>query len=510
MIDISEKKIRQILAIVLAAMAFLLAFCINELNLKHLRKDGFELRKGQTVVTNDDISYLKPFETYYHTGQLYTSELEKFSSMVRSPGYGLFYFIHLKTFGPEQALHFQKIVQLILFALSVYCLFFIAYFLSKKTWLALVTSATYGLLPFSMGFLYYTLTEALTPAFVIFYSFFLLKALHSDTNQKKLLHYAFAALMLAYLILLRPFLMGLGLAFPFFLFRDFQKNTHTAKLILYFIMLGSISISGLTIWQIRNFRNSGEILSLHPIYQNQLPGMFRKPHKAVWNFVKGWEHRGAIFHQMMSVLWDDALNGDSCHSAVNNVLALFPFHVTAHFGKERLSNSLKLYQKSVKAQSDYYLNNTLMPASLLPEEAEAIAAFEALEAEYRKVFFIKYHLKTPFSVFKNMSMHSNLSLYIFQHTYRGNRGMELLRWICFMIYFAVFLLCFGFVFAKQPYPIKILLGLTPLLYIFYLCYFQRGIEERYTLPMLPLLITNAFLVSTSIFVRVKKIITSAN
>ena len=87
-----------------------------------------------------------------------------------------------------------------------------------------------------------------------------------------------------------------------------------------------------------------------------------------------------------------------------------------------------------------------------------------------------------------MALHSNLSLYIFQHTYRGNWMMELLRSVFFGIHSICFLgLIISLLFWKKLDWKQNAISATVLIYIFFLCYFQRGIEERYTLPILPLL-----------------------
>jgi hypothetical protein len=62
--------------------------------------------------------------------------------------------------------------------------------------------------------------------------------------------------------------------------------------------------------------------------------------------------------------------------------------------------------------------------------------------------------------------------------------METLRLLCFGIHSLAFLLLPLALFALKDARIRLLV-LGILSYCFYLIYFQRGIEERYTLPMLP-------------------------
>src|ERR1051326_4021795 len=182
------------IALLISFFSLIIAFTVNEINLRELRKDGIELRENETVITSDDEGYLFPFRIFAETGSTYRNEFEKYLSIVRMPGYGIIYGVIGKFFGLKHALLILKIFQLLLFSISIYCLFFISLKVFQKTTLAVITTGIYGLLPFSMGFLYYTLTEAITPALLIFYIFFLLKAHETNDKKKKKLLYLISAL----------------------------------------------------------------------------------------------------------------------------------------------------------------------------------------------------------------------------------------------------------------------------------------------------------------------------
>ena len=77
---------------------------------------------------------------------------------------------------------------------------------------------------------------------------------------------------------------------------------------------------------------------------------------------------------------------------------------------------------------------------------------------------------------------------MFQHTYRGRWWMEAFRVIFLILHF---LCCLSFIvllLLKGDKLITVLLGLMIGVYFFYLCYIFRGLEERYTLPVLPLML----------------------
>jgi len=491
-------------ALIISICSIIIAFTVNEINLNQLRKDGIELRENQTVKTSDEAAYLQPFKIFVETGKIYRNELEKYSSIVRSPGYGIIYGVIAKIFGLDKALFYLKLFQVLLFGFSVYCLFFISIKVVRSKKLAILATCIYGLLPFSMGFLYYTLTESVTPALIILYVFFLLKASDSDALIKKQLNYFFAALLFAYLFLLRPFLGIFGLAIPCFLYIDFYDSKKIIHFLKHFFIYGFVSISFMMLWQIRNYFLIGKVTGLNPIYQNELPGTFRKTHKAIWDFFKGWESSGAHFHGTIVPLWEKSAEGDTSGKNVDDIISKMPVEVVSYFSRSRLFSAFKNYQRSTLFQTEYRKNHELMP-SVLPEiERTVLDSFNQLESEFKSHFWFRYHIITPLKVYKNLTFHSNLSLYIFQKTFRGNIFMEAFRLLCFFIYVSAFLLCLLFVFFSKNIKHISIFGLPILFYIFYLIYFQRGIEERYTLPVLPLVIISAIFVWWEIIIRMLK------
>ncbi len=491
-------------AILLSLLSVILAYTFNEINLAAMRKEGIALRKDQTVETNDDSSYLHFIENYIRFGSPYLSERELYSSIMRTPGYGLTYLMMAQIVGLSHALFYQKMLQLLLFGLSIYCLVFIAFALLKNKRWAIAVTAIYALLPFSMGFLYYTLTEGITPALLIFYAYFLMMTTTTNLPKRKAMLYFMASLVFAYLLLTRPVLGFMGLAFPFFLWRDYFSRKRPMIVIAAISGFGVVCISLLLGWQLRNYTLTGRYTEVQPVYQNENPGTFRKPHHAIWGLYKAWESKGSHFHETLVPLWERAIAGDTAMIHVQKVLEQTPTKAVEYFGKARLVDAFRMYQKASLAQRSYYDQSRIMPHQPLPIEDSVAQLFNEMASEYRKQFPLEYHLITPLKVFKNLVFHSNLSLYVFQHSWRGVVLMELLRWICFIIHASAFILCFLIVLIKTNIRYKALFGISIILYIFYLTYFQRGIEERYTLPILAFAILGAAFVLKQLLERFSK------
>jgi hypothetical protein len=245
----------------------------------------------------------------------------------------------------------------------------------------------------------------------------------------------------------------------------------------------------MAVWQIRNYRIAGKYVGLHPIYFEDNNSAYRAPFRAYWDFAGCWAERGDKGFSYMMPMWEAAIKGDTSFSYIENAIDSLPGHVTSFFGRTRLEAAFRNYQSAVTYQKYYYDRKLRMPMQAALVEKDAENNFRALAAEYKRGFPFQYYIRSPLKVFGTLTFHSNLSLYVFQQTYRGAWWMEALRLICFSIHG----LCSLFVFVnmlriKKHRLLSLVFGWIPFAYIFYLCFVQRGVEERYTLPILPLLL----------------------
>ena len=489
----------------IALVSLLMAFVVNEGNLRALRAGGVSLREGETVVTNDDISYYWPMRSYLRNGNMYNTHSEMYSSVTRPPGYGFLWYFFAMAGGEQHALFLLKIFQLLLFSLSVYCFILLARsVLGSDRW-SLALGGLYGLCPFTMGFLYYTLTEGVTPALVIFYLFFLIVGGQKKVLRIRIRFYMLAACIFAILFLIRPALGLLGILLPWYLWKDPDRTrSRVFAFSIPFFVLFALSLQGA--WQIRNRVVLGHFTSLHPVYQNELPGTFRPVQAAVWDFYKGWEDRGSRFHEAWVPFWQRTMAGDSSSQSIDSITSMIPEEVREKLGEDRINGAFVRAQKAIRAQKPYNDYDLVMPSQPLVAEDTAVAAFSSLQRDFKKSFPLRYYLITPLKVLRNMIFHSNLSLYLFQHSLRGSLWGESLRWICFILHSLAFCLFAGMIFLRKKAGRNLLLPWIPLIYLLYLAFVQRGIEERYTLPMLPVTLLCATFVFMQIFFYLQNII----
>jgi hypothetical protein len=458
------KKVGNSASYFICILSFFAAFTYNEINLKHLPGDS--KRNNETVITNDDASYFHP-PLEYLKGNGWQEDYwgGKIGYFIRPPGYGLLYLFFLKITDFSSSLKFLKLLQLLLFSISVYWFYFIAVAALKNNKLALIGAAVYGLSPFFIGFLYYTLTEGITPALLLGFVFLLFKAHQSD--KRKNLFYTLASTLFAYLFIVRPVLGIFGLLLPVFLIHDFKNEKF--KIILFrLFVFGSLALSLMTVWQIRNYKIAGKYVGLHPIYFEDGNTIYREPFKQYWDFAGGWAERGDVGFSYMVPLWNAAIEGDTSIRFVNNAIKKFPDHVRKYFGSVRLTKVLQDYQAAVLYQKNFYDKQLPMPMTLSPVEIQSVKGFHDLGSEYKSHFWFRYYLLSPAKVFKLMTFHSNLSLYIFQKTFRGKFLMEVVRLIFYSIHGLSFLIVLINLFIlRKDQLVKWVLVFVPFCYIFY-------------------------------------------
>ena len=462
----------------------------NQLNLNNLPNEG--LREGETVRTNDDLSYLRPAIHFYKTG-IWKDEIKgDLSYFLRPPGYGAIYYLAL-VINPNRPLLVLKIIQVLLFSISIYCLYFIAlsFLAHKKS--ALIVSIIYGLTPLANNFLFYTLTEGVTPALFIFYLFFLLKAKNQSQPKNKFLYFTLSAFIFSTLFIIRPVLgIFIGLI-PLTVFLSYDLIKHKIIYSIIFIVFG---YSFMGFWQYRNYKLTNQYIGLHPIYYADNNSIYRPTLQEFWNFTLGWAEDGSTVHSYMLPFWENTMKGDTTITYINAIIDKFPIYVQEYFGKERLTDVLTNYQKSILYQKQFYDRNETMPLTKIEIETTTVSQIQRLVSEFKKEFWFTYYISSPIKVYIKMGFHSNLSLYIFQKTYRGYFLMESLRWFSYLIHSASFIsIFFVLLWYKKINLLQYSIYLFSFIYLFYLCFFQRGIEERYTLPVLSILLIAFFNIS---------------
>jgi hypothetical protein len=473
----------------LVLLAFFCALFVHFLNHQFLASEiPTSLRDSISVITSDDASYIRPALNFLDSGVWKGSNLGVGAYVLRSPGYGMVFGVFAYLFGETNGLLAMVLFQLILWSLAVGAIPFLARSLGLKEkvswWLAVFIS----LMPMFYGFLSYTLTEAITPSLVIFFYTFLFLGIKK--NRKLLL---ISSIVLGFLILVRPPLILLVLSyFPFF--PVLRKRL---------VPVLFISLAPIFLWQLRVHRFTGRF-DLHPIYQSDASDLYRPLHKAAWNFHKMTGQTGVEFHHSMNLLWQAAEGNISDGDATNATLNNLHSSVLQTFSREEVVSAYFQYIAILRQQVPYQLANEPINRTLTGE-ADLIARFESMQKEYVSNNFTQAWLIGPMSVIRELVLHSNLSLYMFQKPLRGNALVETLRWLSLAAHLFIYLFALVFLFMKKN-QVSISIAMPAIFFFFYLIFIQRGIEERYMLPYLvPLLLLSIHTVTSFLPERIKEV-----
>jgi len=240
-------------------------------------------------------------------------------------------------------------------------------------------------------------------------------------------------------------------------------------------------------WWLRNVVVTGGPIALHPVYSENTNGLFRPTHKAFWELAKSWGTKGDAFHGIMVPAFDAAMQGRIDSASAKAFVSSAPLGQLTTEQRERIFALFIAWEEFTREQlapSVHTEAGTLIGHQ--PQELRIIAGLEDETSAYRNDHALHYHIVVPLQVLRTMVFHSNLNLYMFQHTYRGHWWMELLRWTSGGLHLMLFVCLPLILFVPGMDPRCRMTALGAVSYLLYLAYVQRGVEERYTLPALHL------------------------
>lgn len=439
------------------------------LNLHYLSNDSpSSLRFGVSVITSDDASYLASVENFLAGNGWRTNAVGDEGLVQRTPGYGLVYLMFRSWLAAPSAILSLVILQICLWTLAVAQLprLILRFGFSEK--ISWVMAFFIGAFPAFSGFLGYTLTEGITPALVIFLISFLME----DRTRPLPL-----GALLGFVFLVRPALLPWLIPFVGILFfKGMKRSQLVAALVISLLPIG--------IWLGYTWSVTGQWQGLHPVYHTNATNLYRPIHGEIWSFEKMWGREGADFHRQMLSYWDAAeLNETERRMLVEENINAFPESVVAELGKENLSEAyFKYTQVLVELKGKQMDRETGL-------EIELRETFREFKSDFVKANLFHSFIIVPAQVYGNLAFHSNLSLYLFQKPWRGLWIVEIFRVLSFVMHSLIFVLFLVVPVFNRKNRNLVLIWLACASYLVYLCFVQRGVEERYTLPYLvPMLI----------------------
>jgi 4-amino-4-deoxy-L-arabinose transferase-like glycosyltransferase len=437
---------------ILVLFALALTIALNEFNLTFL-SPNYPYKQG-LITTADEYSYFSPAEQFLKTGEWNVNSTGE-KAYIRTPGYGLLYFIAL-ALGGSHAFLVLKCMQLLLFAGSI-VLFYKVLRLFTEEKLSLIATYIYALLPCFSGFVYYTLSESVLPFFVLGWVYALL--IRTDRNQWLMLLFSTAAL-----VMIRPQLIVFPLVFLGYWAIKREKAAFA-------LLLGLLPF---TAWQMRTMTIIGEWPGMHPIYSTSNNSLYRPPHQEMTDLFRIWEYRGDVFHGNMGLL-----SGDTTRLAREKVLQTVP----KGYQKD-LKPVLREFQQ-FRWRQQSYAGKTLH--GYLPSEKQLIQNIRQVRDKLSAAHKVDHLILTPLKSFKQLIGTSMMNLYVYQAPYRQTWAVIALKVMGLGLILLGLLSGIWVLIRSKDARLK-LLALAVFASLFYLSFFQRMNEERYLYPYLPVLL----------------------
>jgi hypothetical protein len=447
--------------LLIAFAGTLLAVFWQELNLAHL--NHFFPESNGLITSADEASYLRPPQNLLEIGEWKDSSTGVASHFMRPPGFGLYFLILKLLFGSYVWLA-MKIAQIGFFFFSVLLFTRILGFFKLNERRKLIFTSLYAFMPCYSGFMYFTITESISPFFMLLTTFFWIKSYRGE--ERFPLGFILSG---GFLILIRPQLLVFVL-----LFIAFYTLKKRRQLALYSLL----AFLPFLLWNLRSVSIAGKWMGMHPIYSETNNSLYRPPHAEMTDLYRIWEHQGDRFHASVA-----ALSIDTSSRTLNDVLQNVPAKYRAE-----VSPIFQRYQQIEFYRRSHFTEKAKIKHALPGEKAfqQDIRSLRSRLISENKADF---YLLTPFRSLKKLVVSSHLNLRIHQVDFRGVWWNEALRWTCFLLLFATYLACFIYpvrFFKNKQVNEVLIISLGIVISLFYLAYVQRMNEERYLTPVLPL------------------------
>lgn len=390
---------------------------------------------------------------------------------LRSPGYRIWYLLPRLFVEPLPALSVLVILQCLLYAATVALLWetLLRFGIDPRIRWPLIIA--FAVMPTFHGFLFHTLTEGVTPSLsLIVLCSALLDNRTSDQRWLMLGLFTWSLLLLT-----RPALGLVGFA----LMPSLMSSRPVRGTLL--ILLAALPTC---LWWVSNSMKAGELIGLHPVYRMDEPGINRPAHGAFWELAKSWGASGDAFHKTMETAFRAALACDTTAAYAQRYTDLAPQGMLTEAQREAIASAFHDWQRfnclelgpAVRSSA-----GTLRTSTAL--EARINASLARIASDWRNEHPFHHHVVVPMRVLQHLIAHSNLNLFLFQHELRGIWWMEILRGLSALFHVALFCCVMLALLPGLPSPMR-WAAAGAVLYLIYLAYVQRGVEERYTLPVL--------------------------
>lgn len=466
-------------------------FVLNELNLKYAI--SLDKTHYNYVNANPDTEFYTMQIENYMAGNGFTYDANNPTEMAvrRTPGYPLFYALHYVVFGKEGSYWAIRYTQLLLFALSCILLAIsVLNFTQNKKW-ALLAGWTYALSPFIAIYAYYTITESMTPFWVIlaFYG----ASVYYTNPQKKYLY--LTGMAMGALFLTRPIM---GILFPaIFLasvrFKQLTDFSYLRQKTIEGLVYGLGFVTLVAPWGIRNYMiTGGEIIVAEKFYF-EAPMNFGRDQLYFRSLRAAWANTGdgeTEFFAPKLRAYAAAGNDSAATKEINRFVQAQPPAVFEKINRQEYTQLIQRLYECFKETYQYKQANPTHKRDKwlnMPCQFENKATAIQLLEQYKTQAPLSYYILTPFKTITQFTFQSNTHHIISLNPKERNFTVfqKLIKIGCLLLNALLVLSLVLFLFSKAPNILKISFGISFLVSLFVIVWILRHLENRYMIPFYP-------------------------
>jgi 4-amino-4-deoxy-L-arabinose transferase-like glycosyltransferase len=460
------------------------ALLLNEMNVHAIRKknpenifcSGRSMVYNKTIASIDNEWYIRQVKNFLNRKGFTIDPARPHYDVRRTPVYPIFYGIHYFIFGEEGSFFYIRYTQIFLYALATIALFFAALNFTGNKTIAGISAVLFGFNPTLVSFLYYTITEGLSPALICFLLYFL--SLCVKYNRKK--DWLLTGIFFALASLCRP---AIFITAPAIFFTAVYLNLKNHKAML---VNGSLFISGVALlflpYIIRNYIvTKGEFILLEKYYGD--PMDYGLPNIELRGWISCWMNPADYSSEEISNHMKIVICCDST-TKKEDVLKKEMKRVPA---RGFMINNKKEISETFSSLYDYYDAKTFHKPTLDSLQASCSKRIWKMRNEFTEKAPFQYYVVTPMLIVKSVLLQSNSASIAILDNYKDNYIKIFWKMLLYALNIYIFLSLPFAIFIKRYTLFATLTLIFTVCTFGYIVFHIRYFEARYLIPLFPFL-----------------------
>lgn len=462
-------------------------FIWNKWNIDYIRSNSLKdknyatwsLAHNSTIFSIDNYWYTSQIKNYLNKEGFTVNPHKHHYTVRRTPVYPIFYGIHYLLFGEAKSYYFIRFTQVFIFILATFALLMAAYNFTGNNKMAWLAAIMYGFNPTLVTYLYYTITEALSPSLVCFLLYFL--SLAYKHHRKR--DWMAAGFVFALGALCRPSIVFISFSIGFMLFYLYRNKKYLCvKFGLYFTLGAGLLFAPHIV---RNFIvTKGEVVVLEKYYGD--PMDYGMPNIALRKWISCWMNPADFSSEKISnAMISHITTGQQANreAFIRHIVDELPERATIVNSEQSVSAALHtLYQY-------YELKNApIKNESIDSLDKAACNELLQLEEEIKEKAPFQVYVITPILILKSIIIQSNAYPIPALDNYQLNPVKIIIKGILLLLNIFLFAsLLAGLIWMRKHKWLFVFCALYVLTSFTYIIFILHYFEARYLIPIFPVL-----------------------